>query len=567
MVVTAARVFGESIQTVLEATGLYKVMVVDSDQEALLCIQTVAFTIAILDAELPGGRMIALASTMRKKLPKMHLVFICSENNPIYSEVLDFKPAGLLGQPFDAQVLLDALTKVLQAQTQPAGKFEPKRATPPPSASLSTDQPTSEWLHDAQWAATKLTQLSLESSAQAALIVRDGSLWAYAGELSQFAAHEVVDSLMSSWTANSTNATRNPGTHELQNDIVRFIHLDATQGEFMLYATSLGKGMVLSLVFETKTPFSTIRAQAGYLARVLASPPGTPLPSYPKAAVTISLPSSEHATNNTSTLSANLPPLLEDVPPPTPRRAHKTPSKNDQTPTWYDEASLPASISEQPDQPLFRANTDREGGISRQPSMSEDDRTLPTYSSKPASEKKSTPANNQISPLHTLSQSTGINIPLTDNQKTIGNSITTSDLLPTSPTLHYLTYSCALLPRLPNQKLVGDLAKLLEEWIPQLYQAFSWQILQISASQEYLMVIARVAPNTAPGTMVRILRQQSSRRIFAVFPSLAADNPSNDFWAPGYLILSNSQPPPADILRYFIEQTRSQQGFANNSPD
>jgi REP element-mobilizing transposase RayT len=78
------------------------------------------------------------------------------------------------------------------------------------------------------------------------------------------------------------------------------------------------------------------------------------------------------------------------------------------------------------------------------------------------------------------------------------------------------------------------------------------------------MVIVRVAPNTAPGSFVRVLRQQTSRRIFTTFPGLALENPAKEFWSPGYLILSSSQPPPAHIIRHFIEQTRLQQGFSKN---
>ena len=38
-------------------------------------------------------------------------------------------------------------------------------------------------------------------------------------------------------------------------------------------------------------------------------------------------------------------------------------------------------------------------------------------------------------------------------------------------------------------------------------------------------------------------------------------NPSGDFWAPGYLIMGGSQPPPVQLIKEFIGQTRQRQGI------
>jgi CheY-like chemotaxis protein len=118
--VTASSGLGEMIQHALEETGLYKVMLVDSDQEALLCIQTVAFTIAILDCELPGGNMISLASSMRQKLPKMRLLIVCSEQNPIRPAAIAFQPAGMLSKPITIPDLLETITKAMLTPNEPA---------------------------------------------------------------------------------------------------------------------------------------------------------------------------------------------------------------------------------------------------------------------------------------------------------------------------------------------------------------------------------------------------------------------------------------------------------------
>src|SRR5450756_1522323 len=115
-------------------------------------------------------------------------------------------------------------------------------------------------------AAQHLTRLTLESSAQAALITRIDQLWAYAGQLPQPAARELADTLTRYWD------------RQEENDLVRFVRLASTNAEHMLYATRLAEGMVLALVFDAETPFSTIRTQASQLVHSLSTSPADETP-------------------------------------------------------------------------------------------------------------------------------------------------------------------------------------------------------------------------------------------------------------------------------------------------
>jgi REP element-mobilizing transposase RayT len=56
------------------------------------------------------------------------------------------------------------------------------------------------------------------------------------------------------------------------------------------------------------------------------------------------------------------------------------------------------------------------------------------------------------------------------------------------------------------------------------------------------------------------MRQQTSQRIFMEQPRLKKENPSGDFWAPGYLLMSGTQPHPAQLVRDYIRQARERQG-------
>jgi hypothetical protein len=57
------------------------------------------------------------------------------------------------------------------------------------------------------------------------------------------------------------------------------------------------------------------------------------------------------------------------------------------------------------------------------------------------------------------------------------------------------------------------------------------------------------------------MRKHTSDKIFADFSRFKKENPSGDFWAPGYLMLCGSQPPPAQLIKDFISQTRQRQGI------
>ena len=130
----------------------------------------------------------------------------------------------------------------------------------------------------------------------------------------------------------------------------------------------------------------------------------------------------------------------------------------------------------------------------------------------------------------------------------------------TTPTMAHLAYTCVLLPRLPGHALEGFLADRLTDWLPQLCLAYGWRLEAMLLRPEYLQWTVQVAPAISPGNVVRLIRQQTTRRVFSQFPQLEVENPSGDFWAPGYLIISGFQPPSLHLVQDFIRQTRLRQG-------
>ena len=96
--------------------------------------------------------------------------------------------------------------------------------------------------------------------------------------------------------------------------------------------------------------------------------------------------------------------------------------------------------------------------------------------------------------------------------------------------------------------------------MPNICIAFGWRLELLAVRPEYLQWVVNVPPTTSPGYLMRIMRKQTSEKIFAEFPRQKSDNPSGDFWAPGYLIMGGSQPHPSKLVKDYIKRTRERQG-------
>lgn len=135
------------------------------------------------------------------------------------------------------------------------------------------------------------------------------------------------------------------------------------------------------------------------------------------------------------------------------------------------------------------------------------------------------------------------------------------DPLPSPPVQSDQVYTCLLLTRLPGNKLRGQLGKQLKEWLPEMCIAFGWNLDGMAIRPEYIQWTTRLAPAISPANLVRIVRKNTSEKIFSQHPGMRPIDGSDDFWAPGYLIIRGSQPPTQKALFEFIQLTRKRQGY------
>ena len=510
LVITQSSELGDSVRQTLEATGIYRIHVATNKSSAIVRADELGIPLAMLDYA--GGKdwTLDIGSALRMIRPTINLIILCDEGvSPPAFDAL--RPWILVRKPFEMSNFMNAIS-------------QPENAPRPQSGVETASLP---WLSDQNKAAQHLTRITLESSSQAALITRRNALWAYAGSLSQNAAKEVAQTVTRNWDG------------QKGSDLLRFIRLESTKAEHMLYATRLTADTMLALVFDSETPFSTIRSQA---SRLIAD---------------LDYQDSENASEAEAPAESDEIPqikdILTDIPAPNPEPAttheFRLPLKKEPFDPNQTRISTLSEVS------VFKRESSpsiRKTSIVVNPPQPAETQPSPVFENLDVT----APSRPKLQPVE--SAETRIS-PATEAERKL-------TVEPTTAGLYHLTYACLLVPRFSTHYLTGDLAERVGEWLPNICIAFGWRLEYLAVRPEYLQWVVNVQPNTSPGYLMRIIRQQTSEKIFSEFPRFKKENPSGDFWAPGYLIMGGTQPHPQQLVRDYIRQTRQRQGQQISAP-
>lgn len=574
LVITPQARFGELIRQSLNDTGSFVIHIANDKATAISVIKATNCSLMLMDMELGENSILEIGRSLRAIHTDLNFIILADEDLPPALDAI--RPWVLLRKPFylsDFVKLLralpripDELLNVLEEVNAPGSKQEMNPS--PQNDPQMTDIP---WLNDVSKAAQHLTRLTLESSAQAALITRENGLWAYAGQLSQNAANELAATVSRHWDG------------QKGNDLLRFVRLEATKAEHMLYATSMAADVILALVFDAETPFSTIRSQANSLARSLAIAKTGPLepverdPALKRDPVQIQPETEEFDESSEDLDIPSIADILEEIPPPVPPKNVKL---NVPQMSAQDEDQIASDVDNDMDLHMSAAETRPSTPLpkksSRHPSQESspavhlrdlmlDDQSLKKQKQMPdfGDELAATmPSKSQRRrPATPIRQPAPGELDETRPHsitEVAGRMITES----ASPAMAQLNYACLLVPRFTIHYMTGDLADRMSEWMPNICIAFGWRLEFLAVRPEYLQWVVNVTPNTSPGYLMRIMRQQTSDKVFHEFPRLKRDNPSGDFWAPGYLIMGGLQPHPQQLVKDYIRQTRQRQGIS-----
>ncbi len=572
LVITPQASFGELIRQSLNATGSFDIYMASGKEEAISVLEKANCSLALLDLELGEKSILEIGSSLRGIDPGFHLVILADEALP--ASMATIRPWVLLRKPFylpdfiqllrAVPIIPDHLIDALEEDSESKEDMNPSPHGEPKVADIP-------WLNDVSKAAQHLTRLTLESSAQAALITREKELWAYAGQLSQNAANELAATVSRHWDG------------QKGNDLLRFVRLESTKAEHMLYATSMAANVILALVFDAETPFSTIRGQANSLARSLEIAKTGPLEAAeripaPKREQIQAEPAAEEIDESSEDLEIpSIADILDEIPPPVPPKRVKMDlprisaedERQSASDVDFDMDLDPSAAATRPSTPLSKKSTRRpsqesspavplrdlmlaDQAVNRQESLQDFSEDLAaTTPSKSQHRRPATPI--RQSAQGELDETRPHSI-----TEVAGRMITES----ASPAMAQLNYACLLVPRFTIHYMTGDLADRISEWMPNICIAFGWRLEFLAVRPEYLQWVVNVTPNTSPGYLMRIMRQQISERVFHEFPRLKRENPSGDFWAPGYLIMGGLQPHPQQLVKDYIKQTRQRQGIS-----
>ena len=547
LVVTPSPAFGEMIRKSLEDTESYRVFIANNKATAIVRADEELCRLAFLDMDLGEQWVEDIGKALRTVVPRMKLFVLAGDETPPAFDSI--RPWTLIRKPLH-------LSEVMSTLARPTAPLPQSKPETSPLGPLP-------WLTDIDAAARHLTRLTLESSSQAALITRNHEVWAYAGELSRPAAEEVASVMARNWDS------------ETDGDLLRFTRLETTRAEHILYATRIGRNTLLGLVFDAETPFGTIRSQAGKLASLIeregeeddalvvstaplrwsSIPPPLPVKSQVEDEEEVPVPP--------------ITDILKDIPRPDPEPVQPVPPSSQQAETpvvaFAEEAQTAPPPSQQVATPVSA-------------SSSEPPSAAPPSRAGPSGPEAADMAQTRVSRSAEASQPPAvphIEIPAMSNgggevDATLPHSLVgfagpgadarRITLEPVHAGVYHLTYACLLLPRFGADFLTGDVADKLSEWMPIICVAFGWRLEFLAVRPEYLQWVANVPPATSPGYVMRIMRQQTSQKLFSAFPSLKKDNPSGDFWAPGYLIMGGTQPHPSQLVKDYIKQVRRRQG-------
>ena len=569
LIMTPVRSFGEFIQQAMDETGLNNVTLVHDKVHLMDQVHKGTFNVVVLDLDLEPDP-IELIRSLNDLDGDLRLVAMKDNTHPGDFDLSELKLAKFIDGKFNLPIFMDALNSVISDQTglsisslvveSGAASF-PSQLIKGKKGFFPREAP--EWLNEVERAAQYLTLLSLKSAAQAALICRRDELWAYAGHLARPAANELALSVWHYWD-------RDGGS-----DLARFIRLKANDGEYMLYATGLGGDYILALAFEIETPFSDMRTEAGDLARKLKSPPRE-LPLFESKEI---LPGKTPVENRVNDIST---------------KNHRTLSHSVMgNESWPDQDldidrqaffedllsaveipepdGMPSSFSGRPQPDLeiiCDSVSDIDDGIrtsSRNKSLHE--------SAHDNEDRIEIEDNAQSDPPPDFLPGQGGNesVRFTENispthftqDKIQGNQtkpFVFEDFDPITPSFHNLTYACILVPRMPEHHLIGELETFLNHWVRQFALVLGWRLEHLTVCPEYLHWVAALSPDGSPGLMIVDLKQRLSKKIFGEFPRLERENPSGEFWAPGFLIINGRDSLPEGMVDAFIKKTRSFQG-------
>jgi REP element-mobilizing transposase RayT/CheY-like chemotaxis protein len=457
----------------------------------------------ILDMEFGELSLLNLGKALRLICPTIKIIIISKDENP--TDLDEIQPCTFLHKPLLLRDL-EAALGITGIHDNFAGEIIDLEA-------MENDYNAPiRWSSNPSLATRYLSRLIEKSYAQEALLIQNQEVWSFAGRLPEESVHELNNSI-NKCMAKDSNL-----------DLAKFITLETTQTQHAIYASLILVGVILALVFDADIPLGTVRKQTKEFANTLSILDGN---EFPVKSV---------SSGNGGTRS-----WIEE----------KGISRNQMflTPSAFDdekfELAYSTFIKKNEIDPVTLNQTATEVKEQTQKKESMDDLRIlfpgdesdrsnaePWLDANDSDSKKNETANNELSSLN--------------------------EFIPDA--LYNLTYSCLLIPRFGTHQLTNEREKKIAGCIKNIHTSKGWRLEVLKVRPEYLLWESNFPPNVTPSKHIDIIRKETSRLMFENFPTFKRENPSGDYWAPGYLIVGGKNAISDQLVSAFLRQNRKKHG-------
>jgi len=458
----------------------------------------------ILDMEFGELSLLNLGKALRLVCPTIKIIIISKDENP--TDLDELQPCTFLHKPLLLRDL-EAALGITVTHDNFAGEIIDLEA-------LENDNNAPiRWSSNPSLATRYLSRLIEKSYAQEALLIQNHEVWSFAGRLPEESVYELNNSINKSM-ANDSHL-----------DLAKFITLETTQSQHALYASTILVGVILALVFDPDIPLGTVRKQTKEFA------------------------------NNLSILDGNDIPLksLSNGYADTMRKIEEKKTLFGKelflAPSFFDngkfEPVYPTSSIKKEINPFPANQTALDLSELIQDKQPTDDLRI-LHPSDESDRSKDRPWVKENVADHN------------ENVFEINELSSLNEFIPDA--LYNLTYSCLLIPRFGSHQLTNEREKKIAGCIRNIHTSKGWRLELLKVRPDYLLWVSNFPPNITPSKHIDIIRKETSRLMFDNFPTFKKENPSGDYWAPGYLIVGGKNAISDQLVTAFLKQNRKKHG-------
>jgi hypothetical protein len=121
-----------------------------------------------------------------------------------------------------------------------------------------------------------------------------------------------------------------------------------------------------------------------------------------------------------------------------------------------------------------------------------------------------------------------------------------------------LYYACLLIPRFVSTPIQGEVRNILAEEMANICISNGWRLESVQIDKDSLQWVVLLPANISPARHIKIIRELTSNLVLPYFSNVNRDGLLKDFWAPGHLLESGSEPILSEEIEEFIAENRAQ---------